>query len=200
MKSYYIVGLMMAIIFLIIAICYLVNSIRQYGNWKAPTILCIIFAGLGIFCGLGLLKTSHKPKETSSIRTATNGRINMPNAAEQMSVAQQQSKSEQAVLKELQESYQKLGNVSYDETSKTYKIRVTEHNTVKGLEYVLQHPDQADQVGYNKLTDNLKQTSLSVSKALGNQYQIALMNPQNSQQVMFAVQNGNVQTNVVTQK
>ena len=199
MKIYFIVGLVMAIIFLIIAICYLVNSIHQYGTWKAPTILCLLFAMLGIFCGIGLLKTSHKPKETSSIQTATNGRINMPNMTEQMSIDQQQSKNEQTVLKELQNDYQKLGNVSFDETSKTYKIRVTDQNTIKGLDYVLQHPDQAGQVGYNKLTDNLKQTSLSITKVLGNQYQVALMNPQNNQQAMYVVQNGNVQTDVVTQ-
>lgn len=199
LKIYFIVGLVMAIIFLIIAICYLINSIHQYGTWKAPTILCLLFAMLGIFCGIGLLKTSHKPKETSSIQTATNGRINMPNMTEQMSIDQQQSKNEQTVLKELQNDYQKLGNVSFDETSKTYKIRVTDQNTIKGLDYVLQHPDQAGQVGYNKLTDNLKQTSLSITKVLGNQYQVALMNPQNNQQAMYVVQNGNVQTDVVTQ-
>lgn len=190
----------MAIIFLIIAICYLVNSIHQYGTWKAPTILCVLFTMLGIFCGIGLLKTSHKPKEISSIQTATNGRINMPNMAEQMSIDQQQSKNEQTVLKELQNDYQKLGNVSFNETSKTYKIRVTDQNTIKGLDYVLQHPDQAGQVGYNKLTDNLKQTSLSITKVLGNQYQVALMNPQNNQQAMYVVQNGNVQTDVIAQK
>lgn len=199
MKIYFIVGLVMAIIFLIIAICYLINSIHQYGTWKAPTILCALFTMLGIFCSIGLLKTSHKPKGTSSIQTATNGRINMPNMAEQMSIDQQQSKNEQTVLKELQNDYQKLGNVSFDETSKTYKIRVTDQNTIKGLDYVLQHPDQAGQVGYSKLTDNLKQTSLSITKVLGNQYQVALMNPQNNQQAMYVVQNGNVQTNVVTQ-
>lgn len=197
MKAYFIVGLIMAIIFLTIAICYLINSVHQYGTWKAPTILCIIFVGLGVFCGIGLFKTSHKPKETSSIRTATNGKINMPNMAEQMSIDQQQSKNEQTVLKELQNSYQKLGNVSFDNTSKTYKISVTDQNTIKGLDYVLQHPDQANQVGYNKLTDNLKQTSLSISKILGNQYQVALMNPQNSQQTMYAIQDGNVQTDVI---
>lgn len=197
MKAYFIVGLIMAIIFLTIAICYLINSVHQYGTWKAPTILCIIFVGLGVFCGIGLFKTSHKPKETSSIRTATNGKINMPNMAEQMSIDQQQSKNEQTVLKELQNSYQKLGNVSFDNTSKTYKISVTDQNTIKGLDYVLQHPNQANQVGYNKLTDNLKQTSLSISKILGNQYQIALMNPQNSQQTMYAIQDGNVQTDVI---
>ena len=200
MKIYFIVGLVMAIIFLIIAICYLVNSIHQYGTWKAPTILCVLFTMLGIFCGIGLLKTSHKPKEISSIQTATNGRINMPNMAEQMSIDQQQSKNEQTVLKELQNDYQKLGNVSFNETSKTYKIRVTDQNTIKGLDYVLQHPDQAGQVGYNKLTDNLKQTSLSITKVLGNQYQVALMNPQNNQQAMYVVQNGNVQTDVIAQK
>lgn len=200
MKTYFIVGLVIAIIFLIIAICYLVNSIHQYGTWKAPTILCVLFAMLGIFCGIGLLKTSHKPKETSSIQTATNGRINMPNMAEQMSIDQQQSKNEQTVLKELQNDYQKLGNVSFDETSKTYKIRVADQNTIKGLDYVLQHPNQAKQVGYNKLTDNLKQTSLSITKVLGNQYQVALMNPQNNQQAMYVVQNGNVQTDVIVQK
>ena len=200
LKIYFIVGLVMAIIFLIIAICYLVNSIHQYGTWKAPTILCVLFTMLGIFCGIGLLKTSHKPKEISSIQTATNGRINMPNMAEQMSIDQQQSKNEQTVLKELQNDYQKLGNVSFNETSKTYKIRVTDQNTIKGLDYVLQHPDQAGQVGYNKLTDNLKQTSLSITKVLGNQYQVALMNPQNNQQAMYVVQNGNVQTDVIAQK
>lgn len=200
LKTYFIVGLVIAIIFLIIAICYLVNSIHQYGTWKAPTILCVLFAMLGIFCGIGLLKTSHKPKETSSIQTATNGRINMPNMAEQMSIDQQQSKNEQTVLKELQNDYQKLGNVSFDETSKTYKIRVADQNTIKGLDYVLQHPNQAKQVGYNKLTDNLKQTSLSITKVLGNQYQVALMNPQNNQQAMYVVQNGNVQTDVIVQK
>ena len=200
LKIYFIVGLVMAIIFLIIAICYLVNSIHQYGTWKAPTILCVLFTMLGIFCSIGLLKTSHKPKETSSIQTATNGRINMPNVAEQISIDQQQSKNEQTVLKELQNDYQKLGNVSFDETSKTYKIRVTDQNTIKGLDYVLQHPDQAGQVGYNKLTDNLKQTSLSITKVLGSQYQVALMNPQNNQQAMYVVQSGNVQTDVITQK
>lgn len=200
LKTYFIVGLVIAIIFLIIAICYLVNSIHQYGTWKAPTILCVLFVMLGIFCGIGLLKTSHKPKETSSIQTATNGRINMPNIAEQMSIDQQQSKNEQTVLKELQNDYQKLGNVSFDETSKTYKIRVTDQNTIKGLDYTLQHPNQAEQVGYNKLTDNLKQTSLSIAKVLGNQYQVALMNPQNNQQAMYVVQNGNVQTDVIYQK
>lgn len=198
MKAYFIVGLIMAIIFLAIAICYLINSVHQYGTWKAPTILCIIFVGLGVFCGIGLFKTSHKSKETSSIQTATNGKINMPNMTEQMSIDQQQSENEQTVLKELQNSYQKLGNVSFDNTSKTYKISVTDQNTIKGLDYVLQHPDQANQVGYNKLTDNLKQTSLSISKILGNQYQVALMNPQNSQQTMYAIQDGNVQTDVIT--
>ena len=200
LKIYFIVGLVMAIIFLIIAICYLINSIHQYGTWKAPTILFALFTMLGIFCSIGLLKTSHKPKGTSSIQTATNGRINMPNMAEQMSIDQQQSKNEQTVLKELQNDYQKLGNVSFDETSKTYKIRVTDQNTIKGLDYVLQHPDQAGQVGYNKLTDNLKQTSLSITKVLGNQYQVALMNPQNNQQAMYVVQNGNVQTDVIAQR
>lgn len=199
MKSYFIVGLILSIIFLIIGICYLINSIHQYGTWKAPTVICILFTALGIFCSAGIFRCSQKKPSTSSIQTATTGKINEPNAVQQLNTDNKQSQEEQNVLKSLQKSYQSLGTVSFDTVSKTYHIRVTDQNTINGLNYVLQHPDQANQVGYNKLTNTLKKTSISICKVLGNQYRIALMNPQNNQQAMYVVQNGETETNVINQ-
>ena len=199
MKPYFIVGLILSIIFLIIGICYLINSIHQYGTWKAPTVICILFTVLGIFCLAGIFRCSQKKPNTSSIQTVTTGKINEPNAVQQLNADNKQQQKEQSVLKSLRKNYQSLGTVSFDAVGKTYHIRVTDQNTINGLNYVLQHPDQANQVGYNKLTNTLNKTSISICKVLGNQYRIALMNPQNNQQAMYVVQNGETETNVINQ-
>lgn len=201
MKGYFVLGIIFAAIFLIIGICYLINSIRQYGTWKIPTIVCVLFAGLGAFCTIGLINDSHKQKESStSIETATTGHINEPNAMQQLNADQQESNKEEQVLKELQTDYQKLGNVTLDQQRKTYFIHITDGNTKKAIQYVVNNPEKANDVGYTKLTDSFNQVSKNVSKVLGKDFTVSMPNPSNESQILYSVTNGNVTNDFVNNK
>lgn len=201
MKMYFIMGIVCAVIFLVIGIFYLINSIHQYGTWIAPTIVCLAFASLGVFCTMGLIKETHqKPKDTTSIETATTGHINEPNAIEQLNTDKVRTEHEQAVLKALQKSYQKLGTITFIPNTKTYQIQVTDDNTKKAIDYVIANPQQAQKVGYNNLTNNIKQISNSVQKQLGTGYSISLMNPQNTNTPLYTASDGNTTFDQINSK
>ena len=198
MQKYYIIGIVFAVIFLVIGIFYLINSIHQYGTWITPTLVCLSFAGLGVFCTVGLIKETHqKPKDTASIETVTTGRINEPNALEQLNTDKVQTAHERDILKALQKSYQKIGNVSFITNTKTYQIQVTDENTKKAINYVIANPQQAQKVGYNNLTNNIEETSILLQKRLGDGYSISLMNPQKNNIPLYTASDGNTTFNQI---
>lgn len=199
-KGLCVTGLLLAIVFTILSLAYLVNSIRSYGTWKVPTMLTLIFIVLGIFSGVNLLKhgtSSHSNNENKITKGSSS--LVAQNVMQQMDDEQEQSKKENEVLKQLQDSFKSLGTVSFYAQGKDYHVRVTNNDTIKAIQEVLKNPSEANQLGYNKLLSNFNDISNSITKQLGNGYSLSLMNPNNPQQAIYTVKDGHVMVNVITQ-
>lgn len=186
---------------LILSGFYLVNSWQQYGTWMWPTFMVIVSLGLTVYGVWNLPYWSGKDaaqqatsSQTSSNTTqsATSSSFSQPNNNGLTGQTAQQSTAtaQQNVLTQLKKSYRSIGAVTFDANTKTYQIQPSDSNTVKALNYVVSSPEKADDVGWSKLTKNIKATSTQLKKALGDGYSISMMQPDDSTEAMYTVKNG----------
>lgn len=200
------IALLAGIIF-ILAIFYLINSIHHYGKWFAPTVLLI---GSLVVCVVGGLNAYHLHKEgqdvkSSSARTTTtasqassqSGMVE--NGLQVIDNGIQENKDQQQVLKDLQQSFAKIGNVTFDQQNKTFTITPTTGQDVKAINYILANPQKAQQSGYDNLTSGILNTSKQLSTPLGKGYTLQLARP-NSNQIIYAARDGHVLIDVVNNK
>lgn len=187
---------------------YLANSWQEYREWKAGTIIVVLSLIAVIYGGINLPYFHHNQQaasESSSSQTTkqTGGNSlsfsNKANLNSGSSSAAQQSDREMQVLRQLQKGYAKLGSVSFDESTKTYKIKPTDDNTVQALNALAQDPSQADNIGWPNLTKSIKQNSGQLSQVLGNDYSISIVNPSKSSQAMYTAKNGKTTYDIASQ-
>lgn len=187
--------LVMALLVLVLSAFYLVNSWQQYGTWLWPTFLVVASLAVSIFAGVSLW-TSRDSNKTSS--PATSQTTSSSTSFSQPATGgltgqtsfQSESTTQQNVLKQLKQNYQSIGGVTFDQSTKTYRILPTDDNTVKALNYIIQHPDQADDAGWTSFTKNLTKTSKQLSKVIGDDYSLSIQKPDHDDQAMFTVKDG----------
>lgn len=191
---------------LILALFYLVNSIQQYGEWKGATILVVLSLVATVYGGWGTYQ-EHRPGgenvASSSQSVKTRGRDGgSQQALDESKLGQttmagmdqnrnNQGQKEMVILRQMQKNYSKMGTVDFDEKTKSFNITPTDDSTVKAFKALANDPSVAKQIGWDKLTDSVRENSKQISKdnLLGKGYQIQLMNPDNHQS-LYTVKDG----------
>lgn len=201
-----IVLLIMGLLILILGAFYLTNSWTKYGEWKTGTLIVILSLAATIYGGIGTYQHLHnnanRSEQTSSANPQAAANLNQTNKFQQMEQAnspQMQKEREMSVLRQMQKNYSKLGDVSYDQKTKTYQIDPT-GDSKKAFSAIAQNPNIAGQAGWSHITKPLTTASKQLGKALGKQYSIALVNPDKPSQVIFAAKNGQVTYDIAAQK
>lgn len=180
---------------------YLVNSWQQYHQWKFATLLVLVSLAVTVYGVINLpywhknssaqtsSQTSAKSSSSGTSSNSISGYSNNP-ALSSSTANMTQEQKEAAVLKQLQSSYSKFGSVAFDSGSKTFQIDPSSGDEADSLKYLAQNPTQASSMGWSSLTDSLDKTSTQVSKLLGSDYSISLMNPNDISQAMYTTKNG----------
>ena len=184
---------------------YLANSWQQYREWKAGTIIVVLSLAAVIYGAINLPyfhHNQHQASQQSSSSRVVQGSSSFSNKLgsmnEQSNQADQESR-EMAVLRQLQKGYTKLGTVSFDEATKTYKIKPTDDDTVHAIQALIQDPSQADQMGWPNLTKSIKENSKQVDKVLKGEYAISIVNPSNTKQALYTAKNGQTTYDIANQ-
>lgn len=203
MAIWFEIALLAGVIF-ILGIFYLINSVHQYGKWLAPAILMIVSLIICVGSGLTAYKvhredaTESKSTQTS-MKAAASSKAMVENGLQVIDNGIQEDKDQQQVLKDLQQSFVKVGNVTFDQQNKTYTVTPTTAEDVKAINYILANPQKAQESGYDNLTSGILNTSKQLSKSLGKGYTLQLTKP-NSNEVIYAAKDGQVLTDVVNNK
>lgn len=179
---------------LILGLFYLVNSWQQYRQWKWATFIVLVSLAATIYGAINLPYWHHHSQNNQTTQQSknVNGRSlsSFSNNEMQTQTGQSQENKEMAILRQMQKAYAKMGSVSYDSGSKTYKIQPKDGDESKAISYIVQNPGQADQAGWPNLTKSLVSTSKQLKKVLGNGYSVSLMNPDDSNSAVYTAKDG----------
>lgn len=189
---------------------YLANSWQQYHEWKGGTIIVVLSLIAVIYGTINLPYFHHNQRQTSEQASSSSqvvqqsGQNNSSFSNKLGSINAQnnqgnQADREMAVLRQLQKGYAKLGTVSFDEASKTYRIKPTDDNTVKAVQALVQDPSQAEQIGWPNLTKSIRQNSREVDKVLTDEYSLSIVNPDNTKQALYTAKNGKTTYDIANQ-
>ncbi len=189
---------------------YLANSWQQYHEWKGGTIIVVLSLIAVIYGTINLPYFHHNQRQTNEQASSSSqvvqqsGQNNSSFSNKLGSINAQnnqgnQADREMAVLRQLQKGYAKLGTVSFDEASKTYRIKPTDDNTVKAVQALVQDPSQAEQIGWPNLTKSIKQNSREVDKVLTDEYSLSIVNPDNTKQALYTAKNGKTTYDIANQ-
>lgn len=101
-------------------------------------------------------------------------------------------------LKLLQESFDGVGTVTFDEGTKTYAITSTDPNFMVGVLMVAS--GEAPQDIWTMVVDSTVYLSESITNLLGKGYTVAMVNPDNPERLLLVVENGIVTYDVIEQE
>lgn len=179
---------------LILGLFYLVNSWQQYREWKWATFIVLVSLVATVYGAINLPYWHHHSQSQQTTQQTKNADrssfSSFSNNGLQSQNGQTQENKEMAVLRQMQKAYTKMGSVSFDSDSKTFKIQPKDGDESKAITYVIQNPSQADQAGWPNLTKSLVSTSKQLKKVLGSGYSISLMNPDDSNAAVFTAKDG----------
>lgn len=207
--------LIFGMLILILAGFYLANSIQRYGTWKGPTVLVILSLLMTVYGGWGFIKerqamnhptAAQKASQSSSSQQTMNQSLDPSKVQQTTMASMDQNKNtkeqrEMVVLRQMQKGYGKFGSVDFDAKTKSYNIEPTDDKTVQAFKALANDRSLAKQMGWNKLTDSVKENSKQISdeKVLGSGYQIQLINPANNQP-LYTVKDGQPTYNIAGQQ
>ncbi|MFQ9706716.1 MAG: DUF308 domain-containing protein [Limosilactobacillus pontis] len=188
---------------------YLANSWQQYREWKGGTIIVVLSLAAVIY-GTINLPYFHRNQHQASDQASSSSRVvqagqgssafsNKFGSINQQSNQADTETKEMSVLRQLQKGYAKLGTVSFDEDSKTFKIKPTDDNTVKALQALVQDPSQAEQMGWPNLTKSIKSNSRQIDNVLTDEYSLSIVNPDNTKQALYTAKNGKTTHDIANQ-
>lgn len=180
---------------------YLANSWQEYREWRGGTII-VVLSLIAVIYGLINLPNWQHQRAKNRESQPTTQTVTQATPANKFSQMQQadnpevQKQRENIILRQMQKNYEKLGSVSFDSKTKTYQVTPS-GDAGKATSYLAKHPDQAGQIGWNKLTGPIQESTKSLKKALGTGYSISIMNPDNSSQALFTAKDGQATYNIV---
>lgn len=188
---------------LILSVFYLMNSWQQYHQWKWATFLVLISLAATVYGAINLpyWHRNSASSDNSSQTTSQSSKKNIKEFSNNGLQAQNgatQSQKEDAILRQLQKGYAKMGSVEFDRSSKTFKIEPNaDSDNGKALNAIMQNPSQADQAGWPSLTKSLCKTSAALKKSLGDGYTLSLMKPGDNSSAMFSAKDGSESYNAI---
>ncbi|MEY8442040.1 DUF308 domain-containing protein [Lactobacillaceae bacterium 24-114] len=190
---------------LILGSFYLANSWQQYREWKAGTIIVILSLAAVIFGVVRspLFNHSNQSARSSSSSTASS-QVSASSFSNAAGIVSDNSGTTQetkvnSVLRQLQKGYAKFGEVSFDSSTKTFKVTATDSDTVTALKQLAEDPSVAEQIGWNKLTSSFKSNSKDIDSVLGTDYSLSIMNPADDSQALYTAKNGKTTYDIANQ-
>ena len=185
---------------LVLALFYLANSIQRYGTWQGPMMLVVLSLIMTVWGGWGTYQQYKHPSQGSEARQRSSTPVQNPQQLQRggtmasldpQNMKANQEQREMVVLRQMQKGYSKFGSVDFDAKTKSYNIEPTDDKTVQAFKALGNDPSLAKQMGWDKLTDSIKENSKQISdaKVLGPGYQIQLINPANHQP-LYTVKDG----------
>lgn len=115
---------------------------------------------------------------------------------------QQQALSlqETKYARSLDTAYQQIGDVSFDEKTKAFQLRLyAKTQLAESVSVVEAHPSQAATTGWQSFTNSLKTTSKTIGTAFKPGYTLELMGVNNSQNILYAAKDGKELINIAEQ-
>lgn len=179
--------LITGILFLILGGFYLANSWMQYHEWKGGTIIVVLSIIAIIFGGVGMARNHDRPGNNQSARSSQTSSQSQ-NAGNQ-NVTQQEQKEDYA-LRQLQKTYAKFGNVSFNSNNKTYTITPTANDAKQAMNDIVQNPGNASQDGWGNVSKSVKSGSKQLVKLLGHGYRMRIVQPNDHHKSMILVKDG----------
>lgn len=186
---------------LVLALFYLANSIQRYGTWQGPMVLVVLSLIMTVWGGWGTYQQYKQPSQgREATQSSTSTSVQNPQQLQRdktmasldpQNMKANQEQREMVVLRQMQKGYSKFGSVDFDAKAKSYNIEPTDDKTVQAFKSLGNDPSLAKQMGWDKLTDSVKENSKQISdeKVLGPGYQIQLINPANHQP-LYTVKDG----------
>lgn len=178
---------------LILGLFYLANSWQQYREWKWATFIVLVSLAVTVYGAINLPYWHHSSHNNTTQQTtsAKNSSLSsFSNSGLQSQNGQTQENKEMAILRQLQKAYAKMGNVSFDSNTKTFRIQPKDGDESKAISYVVQNPSQANQVGWSNLTKSIDSTSKQLKSVLGSGYSVSIMNPDDSNSAVYTAKDG----------
>lgn len=180
------------VLFLILGGFYLSNSWMRYHEWKGGTII-VVLSLIAIVYGTINLPVFHHGENSQSSQSSE--RSSQTQTAANSNVSAQQQKEDYA-LRQLQKTYAKFGDVSFNSDTKTFTITPTTDNAKQAMNDVVQNPGNAEQDGWNSLAKSARQGSKQLVKLLGHGYKIKMVQPGSKHKEMLVVKDGHTIYNI----
>ncbi|GAX07417.1 MAG TPA: hypothetical protein DDW71_07700 [Lactobacillus sp.] len=146
----------------------------HYNGLVGTTRFLTIISVIGLLFSFGYVYKNGwvKPKQTQTTSQKANVNSNQyfaQKSSESASIAQLH-KNEQNVLQQLQKSYSKnVGDVSFDQDSKTYTVTPTNAKYIKAVTTMWQYP-KTNAKNIKTMSDNYLKMSQSIDKSLKGSY------------------------------
>lgn len=182
-------------LFLILGGFYLSNSWMRYHEWKGGTIIVVLSLAAIIF-GTVNLPVFHHNSSSQATRSSQSS-IQSQTAQTSSSVSQQGQKEDYALL-QLQKSYAKFGDVSFNSNTKTFTITATASDAKQAMNDIVTTPDNADQDGWGSITKSVRQASKQLVKLLGHGYRMKVVQPGHHNKNMLVVKDGHTTYNIAS--
>ena len=185
---------------LILGLFYLANSWQQYREWKWATFIVLVSLAVTVYGAINLPYWHHSSHNNTTQQTTSaksSSLSSFSNGGLQTQNGQTQENKEMAILRQMQKAYAKMGNVTFDSNTKTFRIQPKGGDESKAISYVIQNPGQADQVGWPNLTKSIDSTSKQLKSVLGSGYSVSIMNPDNNNSAVYTAKDGKVTYNAV---
>lgn len=157
----------------IIAAFSLVMAI-QNGSSKVGVSLLLGLALLGTVIAIWKLPYWSHQTATPAAHTAKQSQISSQSgqAFSASSSGVTQADNEKSVQQQLAKALTKLGTVTFDRSSKTYTLTVTNSDLKQTIQALTKKPSLAKQAKWPRFVENFTKTSASLEKSLGKGYSL----------------------------
>lgn len=165
----------------------------HYNGLVGTTAILTIISVAGLLFSFGYVYKNGwvKPRQDQTVAQKANVKSNQyfaQKSSEAASIALQH-KAEQNVLQQLQKSYsEKVGDVSFDQETKTYTITPTNAKYVKAVKTMWQYP-KTNAKAIKTMSDNYLKMSQSIDKSLKSSYTLQVKQSKNGP-VILSIKDG----------
>lgn len=161
-----------------IALFSLVTAIRQRTS-KFTIILVLIIALFGTTWAFYKLPYwSHSKSTVTHVETKKTSKIQQPQvfSSESITQSERNKNNEQFIKKQLSKNLTKLGVVSFNHSTKTFTLDITNHDLQRTIRFLNKHNDQARKLKWPRFANSFTETSSSIKKSLGKGYKLVICN------------------------
>lgn len=164
-------------IFIVITTFSIINAHRR-GESKRGGIIVLVITVLVTIGAITQLPywsaKKHSSDHAPAAQTSSKIHHSSGQAFSSSSTATTRADNEQAVKRQLAKSLTKLGTVSFNRSTKTYTLTLTNKGLKTTIKALQANPSQAKAAKWPKFVNNFIKTSQSLKEALGTGYSLVL--------------------------